>query len=503
MKKGLLGFFIAICGNALAQSELSYEVIGTQNGLSNNHIISIAEDKTGYLWVGTTSGLNRFNGHDSKIFRSDVNNPRSLYNDVITSLYVDSKNRVWIGHYREGIVSYDQSSGTFTRYPMPMTGGVAGILVEDSIVWLGVYQLGLCKLNLNTNRLQTFSLADHIHKDYSVHDKSNYNTVYAIEKDTTGVLWLGTADGLYSFDPKSETLKPHRLVPDKPGVFRGDYIVGMLLDQKRNAICIPTIGGFWIYDIASEKKEEFMFSQGQKPSIFQSVNGISWKSEDEIWLNSTDMGLISFNLNSKTFDLEVAKDVGLHPGILYRSTDYLWICTGQGLVKVKEASDLLTVHPIEGLPGLDITSIYADTILQKKFFAPEFSKYGLVVADWNEKKFKTFRCKTIKPDDFCEINNLFNIDDQYLLVLSTDFVQLFDKKKEIWVDLEVGANVNGISPEYSRALRDKRNNICITTLTNGVGFLDLKTSSFSWFKHDKSNPKSIASDQIRDMIEDP
>lgn len=499
----LLVSLIAICGNLLAQSELSYEIIGTQKGLSNNHVLCIAEDKTGYLWVGTTSGLNRYNGHDSKIFRSDVNNANTLYNDVIRSLYVDQHNIVWVGQSADGLVSYNQSTGIFTRYPQ-VSGTIASIFVDDSIAWLGMPYKGLGKLNLKTKKIQIFSLAPYIHKGYSVEDRRNYNSVNVIIKDGDGILWLGAADGLYSFNPRQNVLTPHRLVPDTPGLLRSDYIVSMLYDAPRNALYIPSFDGVKVYQISTGVKEEYKFQQAPDLAIFfMQMPGIGWKGKNEIWLNSSNKGLISFNLETKRFDFDAAKNLGLHPGLIYNSKDYLWLATGQGLVKVNEEKKILTVHPIDYARSFEITSIYADTARQKKYFALGYSKYGLLVSDWKEQTFKSIRCKTINPNGECEVNNLFNIDDRYLLVLSRDFVQVLDKENEIWTNLELGGNIASVSPDYSRALRDKRGNIWITSITSGVGFLDVKTRSFTWFRHDPRDSKSIASDRVRDMIEDP
>lgn len=508
MKKGLLGFLIAIGGHALAQSQLSIDVFGTQIGLSNRHISCVAEDKNGYLWVGTHSGLNRFNGHDSKIFRSDINNPNSLWNNAITALDVDEHNTVWIGQSLDGLVSYNQSNGIFTRYPQ-ITRTVTGIFADDSVVWFGVHRQGLGKLNVVTNKLQFFSLTNFINKDYSDFDKVNFNTVYVIKKDASGMLWLGTADGLYSFDPAKGLLRPHRLVPDTPGTYRSDYLVAMQYDKERNNIYVPAFDGVKVYHISTGIKEEYRFKQDlEEDNFLAGMVGIGWKNRNEIWLNSSNRGLISFNLDSKKFDLEIAKNIGLHPGIIYNSKDYLWICAGEGLVRLKAEGNLLAAHQIDYQSAAGISSIYADTILQKKFFAFDFAKYGLLVTDWKEQKIKPFKCKTISPNALCEIKNLFNIDEQYLLVLSSDFVQLFDKKKEIWIDVELpdqikGAYYKGASPDFNRALRDRRNNIWITSPRSGAGLLDVKTRSITWFKHDPTNPKSIASNRVTDMIEDP
>ena len=64
--------------------------------ISQNSIITMIQSPNGYIWFGTHSGLNRFDGYKFKIYRSQLNNTNSLVGNVVLSLAQDSKGIIWI-----------------------------------------------------------------------------------------------------------------------------------------------------------------------------------------------------------------------------------------------------------------------------------------------------------------------------------------------------------------------------------------------------------------------
>lgn len=81
----------------LAAQPLATQRYTVEDGLSQNLVLSMAEDKHGFLWFGTKDGLNRFDGYSFHTFRSDLNNPRSLSSNYISALLVDRTGTLWIG----------------------------------------------------------------------------------------------------------------------------------------------------------------------------------------------------------------------------------------------------------------------------------------------------------------------------------------------------------------------------------------------------------------------
>ena len=87
--------------------------LGIENGLSNNFVRCIYQDKSGFMWFGTYDGLNRYDGYEFKIFRYNFKNNRTLINNWINAISEDGKGNLWIGT-RQGACVYQGLSNNFS-----------------------------------------------------------------------------------------------------------------------------------------------------------------------------------------------------------------------------------------------------------------------------------------------------------------------------------------------------------------------------------------------------
>lgn len=78
----------------------------------------LAQDKFGYIWVGTTHGLNRYDGYEFLKYYFDKNDEATISNNDISSILCDSEGRLWIGT-NKGLCRYDYKTNTFIRYAVP------------------------------------------------------------------------------------------------------------------------------------------------------------------------------------------------------------------------------------------------------------------------------------------------------------------------------------------------------------------------------------------------
>ena len=97
-----------ICLLAAAQSGHFY----TSDKLSSNQIVHICQDKTGYIWVATEYGLNKYDGYRFTNYLHDANDSTSVCCNVISHLFTDSKGNLWVGT-REGLEYYDPVADKF------------------------------------------------------------------------------------------------------------------------------------------------------------------------------------------------------------------------------------------------------------------------------------------------------------------------------------------------------------------------------------------------------
>lgn len=175
---------------------------GKANALQSDYIKSIQEDKRGYLWLGTNGGgLTRFDPENMafRTFRSADN--RGLVNDYIIILFIDSKNRLWIGTYfglscmdidTESFIFFDQSSGLSNLSVFSVAEDAEGN------IWVGTAD-GLNKYDSNSN---SFTKVYPTSQEY-------YSPVVngILPYKDKNELWLSTNHGIIRFSPETGQLK--------------------------------------------------------------------------------------------------------------------------------------------------------------------------------------------------------------------------------------------------------------------------------------------------------
>ncbi len=94
---------------------LRFSKLTQRNGLSHNNIECIYKDSDGLVWFGTRNGLCSFDGYSIKIYWSG-NDPASISGDRILSIAEDKTGNLWIGTHSDGVNKFDKRTEKFTRY---------------------------------------------------------------------------------------------------------------------------------------------------------------------------------------------------------------------------------------------------------------------------------------------------------------------------------------------------------------------------------------------------
>ena len=125
-RRFLLKTIIAFCIytgmalNANAQDALfpfpPFEKITTEQGLSNNEVYAVMQDKQGFLWALTSNGLNRFDGYTFKTYDYNPTDSNSITAGMFYSLQQDKKGIFWMNSENQGIYSFDPITGLFFNY---------------------------------------------------------------------------------------------------------------------------------------------------------------------------------------------------------------------------------------------------------------------------------------------------------------------------------------------------------------------------------------------------
>ena len=127
----------------------------TSDQLSSNQITAICQDQTGYIWVATEYGLNKYDGYRFTNYLHDQNNPSSINSNNVVSLFLDSQGSLWVG-CGTGICRYNSANDEFERlkFPNNRPARVNDILQEDDRhLLIGTAGYGLYRIDLNTMKM--------------------------------------------------------------------------------------------------------------------------------------------------------------------------------------------------------------------------------------------------------------------------------------------------------------------------------------------------------------
>ena len=205
-------------------------------------IISITQDASGALWLGTNGGgLSRFDsvGGQFTTYRHNARDPSSLSNDVVSRLLIDHRGRFWVTTW-DGFNLFNPTTGRFTVYK-----NVARDVPElfynvvedrDGFLWLG----GTAGLSRFDPASSQFTVYSHIPADRkSLSD----NAVTSVLVDHTGLVWASTQNGLNRLDPVSQTLVAYHTADGLPS-----NAVSCLLEDSIGKLWMSTTRGLSRFD---------------------------------------------------------------------------------------------------------------------------------------------------------------------------------------------------------------------------------------------------------------
>lgn len=186
--------------NSHAQT-ISFKHLTVENGLSNNDVNTLIQDRNGFIWFGTEDGLNRYDGYNFKVFRHNPSDSNSLADNAIWALMEDRKGHIWIGTKSGNLNRYDPVTESFTIHkfaPNIENSSSIAALFEDSKsnIWIGTRTRGVFRLNPETGEYYNWS-----RNNDTIPTSLSFQSVRAITEDESGNIIIGTYHGMNKFNP--------------------------------------------------------------------------------------------------------------------------------------------------------------------------------------------------------------------------------------------------------------------------------------------------------------
>ncbi len=338
----LLSIVSFICFFLEAQS-IQFEHYNDNNGLSNNSVRHIVQDANGFLWLGTFSGLNRFDGYQFKSYLSSSENANTINNNDITALELDpANNHLWIGT-RNGLTLYEMDKEVFTTYlsSKDNSNGLEDNEIRSlhidrfNKIWIGTKTKGLFLFDKKT---QTFSKVE----------IDNFEYVKEIFEDKKGNIWIGSYDtasvAKINLTNKGAISQIIQYELSIPGTNIKNPYVNFIYEDHKSDIFVGTREGLFLLDV---KKNIFLNLEIEDKTIKESLGpyfvSVARAPDGKYWVGTLGGLLVCKQLEDiakgdfKWYYTILSDDTSLIDNLIsdlyFDPSGVLWIATEDGLDK--------------------------------------------------------------------------------------------------------------------------------------------------------------------------
>ncbi|MCB0763985.1 MAG: hypothetical protein KDB84_04710, partial [Flavobacteriales bacterium] len=252
-------------------------------GLSQNSVNAILQDRYGFLWFGTQDGLDRYDGR-TFIGHRNSDRANSLSNNYIWALHEDDDGMIWIGTFGGGLDRYDPRTGTFTHHrhdPVDTTtipSDRVFSIVQDAqgTLWLGTNN-GLGALDPSTGKVRRYLVNGTTDRE----SRDHYVTALALQGDG---LWMRTDSGLSHLNIRSGRITHHDLLP-----FSGKERLGDVLSVTvRNDDLYVTCGAGLVHINTALRTDSILLAPAAIPEIGPKASFTRlWIDGNNWWIGST------------------------------------------------------------------------------------------------------------------------------------------------------------------------------------------------------------------------
>jgi ligand-binding sensor domain-containing protein len=492
--------------SAMGQSRnhsIKFNNISIKNGLSQSSPNCIFQDSRGLIWIGTDDGLNKYDGYNFIIFKPEQDNPRSIGNSRILSITEDKSGNLWIGTNGGGLNKYDRREDRFYSF-MPGkkdSVSIAGLIVycllpmSDGNIWIGTDN------GLSVYNPQTGKFLDPVHNQY-IQSLSGMS-VKALASDNKNIVFAGTSRGLFRIDTEKMQINNYLNNRLDSRSLPNDKVTALLLDNT---------GFLWIGTETGLSRMDSTGTFALLKSYAFPVKALLQDDEDNIWVGSFGNGLDIWTVQTGNFTnysydynnpyslknnevLSLFKDFS---GIIWVGTNGIDIYNPK-----KEKFTLYDYVPYtrENLVFRNIHPIYEDAdgvlwIGSKSDGLHILDRSGKTYSHWindpgNSNSLSSNRVRAIKeyPKGILWIGT----EDQGLNKVFLDAGRRPGRFKHYKHDPD---NINSVSSNKIYSFFTDYNGKLWIGTDNGLTIMDIESETFTRYLPDTANPKSLSNTTV-------
>ena len=334
------------------QSDLYYENLTVDHGLSHSTVMDIIQDKQGFLWFSTRSGLNRYDGFTFRKYFSDPVDTNSLSGNSLQSVVIDNDGKIWIGSMNglnvydpltdkvtqvsdlfnendinerieyaqkdkngdlwftsidQSLFYYDFTEGSFTRYKLPHLVTLDSMTIRSLLVNSANNLLIGTTEGLFSIDIDSFKITGKIAIRQLIKDKF----IWSMTEDGNNNLWIGTNKRVITF-PDENIVKQVEVNLEK--------IISCLLISEDQKLWVGSNNGLYVYDLKKRKPPENFFTNRFVDKIFEDNSNV-------IWVAIRGEGLSKFSTERKQFPAPIVFNDQV-TSVLEEENKNLWVGVG-------------------------------------------------------------------------------------------------------------------------------------------------------------------------------
>jgi len=431
-----------------AKDTLSF--IHIKSGMSQSTISALFEDSQGFLWVGTTNGLNKYDGADFEVFEKSTDNKNGLTDGFIQTIYEDAATNLLIGT-TNGLNIYNRTLDFVKPYPFKLEGNqiqsksIHSILEKDGYLWLGTERNGLYRYNISTGKTKKLDV---------------------------GVFEKGKPDDNHVID---------------------------VFQLPNNKLLMVTQGSKYIIDERLQIKERFQSTRFTSSALMLGPSTFAFGSQggDVVRFDVIDDHLVVLDsIHVKTNNTITALEKDNHGN--------LWVAIENfGLSLYNYEKSTLSIIKSDyrkpnSISGGSIRTMFkaSDGTMWLGYFRKGLSFYNSDHYKFEHFKLDPFNSKSLSND----LVNCFSEDEKGNIWIGTDGggLSYWDRKQRAFEHYSLDNGKLNTNVVIS-ILQDDKNQLWVGSWANGLALFDLETMKYEVWTQENS---FLASNNIRDMLID-
>ncbi|MGL1885122.1 MAG: methyl-accepting chemotaxis protein [Reichenbachiella sp.] len=498
---------------------MEFEHFGMEQGLSQANVIGLFQDSQGYMWIGTEGGLNKYDGYGFTIFKNDQEDSTTIGANYVFNIFEDDLGFIWsAARVRDQLSAYNKELDQFSQHRLDAS-------VEE------VLKGGVLPVFMDSKKKYWYWGGDQMHF-YNIEKKAlieNPNSKHSeflpskIVEDQYGKFWMGSYDGLNSFDPKTEKYKKYKYKKNDTRSICGDTVMSVHVDSKKRLWVVST-NGLNLMDRNRDSFTRFQHDPSDPNSLTSNELTDDLKNtffEDSfggIWIYTKQSGLNYFDEANNNF-IRFQNDPS-NPNSLSGDGIYDILESQKGEIMLTTASGLNIIN-INGKPTKDLKF---NRVLNDPDNPKSLSKSntrmlckdengmiwigtrfgGVSVYDLKGKIFNHYKYSKSKVGLNTSTVNSFTEDDDGNIWIATDGGGLnrFDKQSKTFKYFTSKANnFNSLSsPIVADVTIDQKNRVWSAIWDRGLDVYDIDRDKFTHFSHDPEDPNSLAINEILNVF---